>query len=209
MPLASSMVSPSMRSRTSSWSIVGSTSLVAVSPNVTRPTITSSGRLSRKTPAAVLASAELGFPCCGCCRRRGRRRVAPTSSTSASSSLADADRRRSPRTESGRSSPSASSLAWNVMLSVPLEFSLVTILPLVAAEAGVASSSNTHREPPVRASHRRLRRHRPNFSKANVVGSTCTPASASLSRNLGRSPVDLRVPIEWPMSSNPALWSNR
>ena len=36
--------------------------------------------------------------------------------------------------------------------------------------------------------------HRPNFSKAKVAGSTGTPAAASFSRNLGRSPVDLRVP---------------
>ncbi len=49
------------------------------------------------------------------------------------------------------------------------------------------------------------RRHRPNFSKAKIVGSTVTPEEASFSRNLGRRPVDFRVPSERPASSKPAL----
>src|SRR6476660_6409457 len=46
-------------------------------------------------------------------------------------------------------------------------------------------------------------------SSAKSSGSTYTPRSASLSRNLGRRPVDFRRPLNRPSSSIPAEKSNR
>ena len=167
------------------------------SAKVTSPTWTSSGRLSRNVRGRRLGGVELARrPCSCCCRSPGRRRVGRRRRQRLGRAGRDDLSTIRTSTESGSSVDAVGRpSAWNTMRSAsPFALDLDDPAALSAACGLARGSDDAERAPPAASAARRRQRHRPNFSNAKIVGSTVTPAAASFSRNLGRRPVDFRVP---------------